>query len=181
MAYGTGPIPFLRTSDIADWEVKREPKQGVSQQVFAAFERKAALKPLDVLVVRDGTYLVGSSALVTEGDVPALFCGGMFRLRVKDKDRLDPHVLLAYLNLPIVRKQMRARQFTRDVIDTLGNLIFEVAIPSPYHENAAAIGERVRGIVTRKSDIKAAITSVVRLMEPEVPRISAGRPGWSMR
>ncbi|MGD0498063.1 MAG: hypothetical protein ABSC23_06470 [Bryobacteraceae bacterium] len=181
MAYGTGTVPFIRTSDIADWEVKREPKQGVSQQVFAKFEKKAALKPLDVLVVRDGTYLVGSSALVTDADVPALFCGGMFRLRVKEKDRLDPHVLLAYLNLPIARKQMRARQFTRDVIDTLGNRILEVTIPSPFHKSAAAIGERVRSIVAEKSEIKAAITSVVRLLEPEVPPISLGRPGWSMR
>jgi len=181
MAYGTGTIPFIRTSDIADWEVKREPKQGVSQAVFAKYERKAALKPLDVLVVRDGTYLVGSSALVTDADVPALFCGGIFRLRVKDKERLDPHVLLAYLNLPIVRKQMRARQFTRDVIDTLGNRILEVTIPSPFHKSAASVGERVRSIVAEKSEIKAAITSVVRLMEPEVPRISVGRPGWSMR
>jgi hypothetical protein len=181
MAYGTGSIPFVRTSDIADWEVKREPKQGISQQVYVHYEKKAGLKPFDVLVVRDGTYLVGSSALVTEGDVPALFCGGMFRLRVKDTDRLDPHVLLAYLNLPIVRKQMRARQFTRDVIDTLGNRIFEVLVPSPFHKTAAAIGERVRRIVIQKSEIKAAISSVVRLMEPEVPRISLGRPGWSMR
>jgi hypothetical protein len=41
-------------------------------------------------------------------DVPALFCGGMFRLRAKDKDRLKAHETLAYLNLPIVRKQIRA-------------------------------------------------------------------------
>ena len=139
------------------------------------------MKPLDLLVVRDGTYLVGSSALVTDADVPALFCGGMFRLRVKDRNRLDPHVLLAYLNLPIVRKQMRARQFTRDVIDTLGNRIFEVKVPSPFARTATNIGARVRGIVVQKIQIKSAITSVVSLMEPKVPRISLGRPGWSMR
>jgi len=98
--------------------------------VYAEYEHKAALKPLDVLVVRDGTYLVVSYGLVTDADVPALFCGGMFRLRSRDNDRFDPHVHLAYLNLPIVRKQVRTRQFTRDVIDTLGKRILEVAIPS---------------------------------------------------
>ena len=40
MAYGTGNIPFIRTSDIADWEVKREPRQGISEKVYAKFEKK---------------------------------------------------------------------------------------------------------------------------------------------
>ena len=76
---------------------------------------------------------------------------------------------------------MRARQFTRDVIDTLGNRIFEVKVPSPFARTATNIGARVRGIVVQKIQIKSAITSVVSLMEPKVPRISLGRPGWSMR
>ena len=40
MAYGTGNIPFIRTSDIADWEVKQEPRQGISEKVYAKFEKK---------------------------------------------------------------------------------------------------------------------------------------------
>lgn len=33
MAYGTGNIPFVRTSDITNWEIKTIPKQGVSEQI----------------------------------------------------------------------------------------------------------------------------------------------------
>ena len=58
MAYGTGAIPFLRTSDIAEWEVSRDSKQSVSEEVFRAYEAKAALEENDVLLVRDGTYLL---------------------------------------------------------------------------------------------------------------------------
>jgi type I restriction enzyme M protein len=38
---------------------------------------------------------------------------------------------VALLNCPIVKRQMRAKQFTRDVIDTLGKRIFEVILPIP--------------------------------------------------
>src|ERR1700694_870810 len=34
MAYGTGTIPFIRTSDISNWEIKTDPKQGVSEAIY---------------------------------------------------------------------------------------------------------------------------------------------------
>jgi type I restriction enzyme M protein len=34
MAYGTGTIPFIRTSDISNWEIKADPKQGVSDTIY---------------------------------------------------------------------------------------------------------------------------------------------------
>jgi type I restriction enzyme M protein len=35
LAYGTGNIPFIRTSDIANWEIKLDPKQGANRQYIA--------------------------------------------------------------------------------------------------------------------------------------------------
>jgi type I restriction enzyme M protein len=32
--YGTGDIPFVRTSDIFNWEIKSAPKQGVAKDVY---------------------------------------------------------------------------------------------------------------------------------------------------
>ena len=61
MAYNTGTIPFLRTSDFANWEVNHNPKQGVSEEIYQDYAARQDVKKNDVLVVRDGTYLVGSS------------------------------------------------------------------------------------------------------------------------
>jgi hypothetical protein len=36
-AYGTGDIPFVRTSDISNWEIKSAPKQGVSQEIYEEY------------------------------------------------------------------------------------------------------------------------------------------------
>jgi hypothetical protein len=181
MAYGTGDIPFVRTTDIADWEVKHDSRQGISEDIYLEYEHAASLKSGDILLVRDGTYLVGSSALVGEDDLPALICGGLYRIRVEDTDRLTPFALLAFLNLPVVRRQMRARQFTRDVIDTLGYRILEVKIPSPLTSEAERLAATVEDVMAKKAELKRDIWSVVKTLEPPVPAVSTGRPGWSMR
>jgi type I restriction enzyme M protein len=131
MAYGTGPVPFIRTSDLSNWELKTDPKQSVSEDLYDQFKDKLDVREEDLFVVRDGTYLVGTSCILTEHDTRILYCGGLYKVRVNKKDQLDPYLLLALLNCPIVKRQMRAKQFTRDVIDTLGKRIFELILPIP--------------------------------------------------
>jgi type I restriction enzyme M protein len=82
-------------------------------------------------MVRDGTYLIGTTAIVTASDVPMLFQSHIYRIRVVKPADLDPWLLLACLNAPIVRRQIRAKQFTQDIIDTLGKRLFEVVLPIP--------------------------------------------------
>lgn len=129
MAYGTGDIPFLRTSDFSDWEIKHDPKQGVSNEIFDQYSIKQDIQPGDILLVRDGTYLVGQSCIITEADSRSLFCGGLIKIRINKPDIIDEWYLLAVLNSFIVKRQMRSKQFTRDVIDTLGTRFTEVKIP----------------------------------------------------
>ena len=73
MAYGTGLIPFVRTSDLSNWEIKAAFKHGVSQAIYEEFESRVDVRAGDILVVRDGTYLIGTTSIVTESDVPMLF------------------------------------------------------------------------------------------------------------
>lgn len=146
MAYGTGSVPFIRTSDFANWEIKHDPKQAVSEQIFEIYRAAQDLKANDILLVRDGTYLVGSSAMVLAEDERSLYCAGLYKLRAHEK--LDPFLLFGLLNSYIVKRQIRAKQFTRDVIDTLGRRLFEVVVPLPKSENvSAAIARRIESVV----------------------------------
>ncbi|MCK6479427.1 MAG: hypothetical protein L6R43_04545 [Planctomycetes bacterium] len=181
MAYGTGDIPFIRTSDLVDWEIRRDVTQGVGEAVYERHKARAAVAENDILLVRDGTYLVGASALAGKHDLPALFCGGIFRLRSLDPERLSPFALLAFLNLPIVRRQMRARQFTRDVIDTLGWRLLEVLVPSPSSRQTRELGEQVAGLMERKARVQKETDEAIAPLEPPTLPILRGRPGWSMR
>jgi hypothetical protein len=181
MNYGTGLIPFVRTSDIADLEIKRDIRHAVSEKVFQQFVIKAGVERGDVLLVRDGTYLVGSSAIVAPGDEPALICGGIFRLRTRNDASVGPFGLLGAVNHPLVRRQMRAKQFTRDVIDTLGDRVREVLLPSPRSMEWKTTELALKRIFETKGTIKDRIRGVIRQIEPPAPPVLAGRPSWSMR
>jgi type I restriction enzyme M protein len=131
MAYGTGRIPFVRTSDLSNWEIKADFKHGISQAIYDELCQKVDVRAGDILMVRDGTYLIGTTAIVTESDLPMLFQSHIYRIRVEDKSVIDPWLLFACLNSPVVRRQIRARQFTQDIIDTLGKRLAEIVVPIP--------------------------------------------------
>ncbi len=153
MAYGTGDIPFIRTSDISNWELKGDPKQNVSEEIYE--KEKQDVRASDIFVVRDGTYLVGTSCILTKKDTKILYCGGLYKLRVEKPDRVDPYLLLALLNAPIVRRQMRSKQFTRDIIDTLGKRLFEVLLPIPKDSDLAAhITRETRSVIDTRAKLR---------------------------
>ena len=153
MAYGTGVIPFIRTSDISNWELKGDPKQGVSEVIYE--DNKQDVQADDIFIVRDGTYLVGVSCILTENDTKILYCGGLYKLRVRQPDKLDPYLLLALLNTPIVRRQMRSKQFTRDIIDTLGKRLFEVVLPLPKDAKLRQrIAEETRKVIETRASLR---------------------------
>ncbi|MEX0618556.1 MAG: hypothetical protein WDZ76_04600 [Pseudohongiellaceae bacterium] len=148
MAYGTGSIPFLRTSDFSNWEIKHDPKQGVSKEIFYEYMKSQDVKVGDILLVRDGTYLIGTSCIVTDADSEMLFCGGLYKIRVIDESVLNPWLLLGLLNSYIVKRQIRTKQFTRDVIDTIGRRLYEVILPIPKDvEVREKMTEQIKKIV----------------------------------
>lgn len=122
--------------------------------MFNSNAGKAGVIPGDVLVVRDGTYLVGSSALVSKEDGEALICVGIYRLRAPENSDLVPEALLLALNLPVVRLQLRSRQFTRDVIDTLGKRLLEIIVPPLTSVRWRSLGARAAVAMDRKTSAK---------------------------
>lgn len=139
LAYGTGTIPFIRTSDIAGWEVKIDPKHCVSQDIYDKISRKQDVKTNDVLMVRDGTYLIGSCAIVTKYDEKIVYQSHLLKFRCEQPDKLDPYLLLASLSSIPVQRQIKAKTFTQDIIDSLGTRYTEVILPIP--KSATARGE----------------------------------------
>ena len=159
MAYGTGSIPFIRSSDLSNIEIRHDPKHGVSPEIWEHFRGSADLRVHDVLFVRDGTYLIGHSAIVMDSDLPSLFAGGLYRFRIIDADRLDPFLWLAALQTDIVRRQIQARRFTRDIIDTIGKRIFDVKIPLPNSREAREqVAARTRAAIERRANLRKMVT-----------------------
>jgi len=167
LAYGGGAIPFIRTSDLGNWELKHDPKQRVSVDVYEAYRSKQSVHANDILVVRDGTYLVGATSFVTESDLPLLISGGIYRVRSQDTEALSPYLLLALLSTTVVRRQMRAKQFTRDVIDTLGQRIHELVLPIPRSMAIRGwVDDRVRHLLQQRSELRRRAEQLGYLIDP---------------
>jgi type I restriction enzyme M protein len=136
LAYGTGDIPFIRTSDISNWEIKADPKHGVDRRIFESLRAKQDVRPYDILMVKDGTYLVGTCAIVTEYDRELVYQSHLYKIRVnRNQHGLDPFLLLAVLSSSVVQRQVKAKQFTQDIIDSLGERISELVLAIPKDES----------------------------------------------
>jgi type I restriction enzyme M protein len=155
MAYGTGTIPFIRTSDLSNWEIKADFKQGVSQEIYDDLKDRIDVRAGDILLVRDGTYLIGTSAIVTESDLPMLFQSHIYRIRSLNSKAINPWLLFAALNTPIVKRQIRAKQFTQDIIDTIGKRLTEIIIPLPKDaKTAARIAAETKDVIESRAKLR---------------------------
>lgn len=159
MAYGTGPIPFIRTSDLSNWELKADPKHGVSEEIYASLKEqypaKFDVRAGDIFIVKDGTYLVGTSAVVSDLDTQILYQSHLFKVRVSKVEVIDPWLLFAAFNSPIVKRQIRARRFTQDIIDTLGGRLVEIQVPVPRDEvKASRIATEIRDAIQERARLR---------------------------
>jgi len=151
LAYGTGTIPFIRTSDISNWELKADPKQSVSDDIYNGLKKKQDVQAGDILMVKDGTYLIGTCAIVSEADKKIIYQSHLYKIRVNENNHgLDSYLLLAILSSTVVQKQIRSKQFTQDIIDSLGERINELVLPIPKSKESR---ERISGLV-KKAVIK---------------------------
>lgn len=128
-AYGTGEIPFVRTSDISNFEISTDPTKAVSEAVYNAFAAQQNLKIGDLLIVVDGRYRIGTSAMLTEHNVQCVVQSHLRIISTLKRDQLDPYELLYALNLPSVKLRMRSLVFIQSTLGTLGNRLLELRIP----------------------------------------------------
>lgn len=129
LAYGTGEIPFVRTSDISSWEIKLDPKHGVSEEIFNQYRYKQDVRPYDIFMVKDGTYLIGTCAIATEYDTKIIYQSHLYKIRVLKPEIISPFLLLAILSSKPVNEQIKSKRFTQDIIDSLGTRIHELLLP----------------------------------------------------
>jgi type I restriction enzyme M protein len=152
LSYGTGDVPFIRTSDLSNWEVKIDAKHNVDETTYAKFRTKQDVRPYDIFMVRDGTYLIGTCAIVMPGEEKILYQSHIYKIRVRpNKHGVTSFLLLAILSSPLVQKQIRAKRFTQDIIDSLGDRIRELTLPIPYDR---AVREEISSIVEKSISMR---------------------------
>ena len=160
-AYGTGRIPFVRTSDISNLEISADPTNGVSEDIYARFASQQRLKPGDILMVVDGRYRIGMTALVTRNNYRCVVQSHFRILDTPSPDKLDTYELLFALNLPSVRMRIRNHVFVQSTLGTLGTRLLELRIPllsgdGPWRTRV----DRFRDIICQRDHLLSEINSV---------------------
>ncbi|NQT11725.1 MAG: N-6 DNA methylase, partial [Planctomycetes bacterium] len=134
-AYGSGEIPFVRTSDIANWEVSLNPTNGVSEEVYEKYRGAQRLQAGDVLLVVDGRYKIGRSAILHEHNCRSVAQSHLRILTATKECPLGPYELLYVLNLPSVLEEMRNLVFIQSTLGSIGKRLGRLLLPIPTKTN----------------------------------------------
>lgn len=153
--YGTGTIPFVRTSDIVNWEIKVDPIKCVAEEVFDKYKKSQDIKEKDILFVSDGTFLIGRVAMVTRLHLKIIIQSHLKKIRTLKPEILDPDYLFYLLNTKIVRKQIDSKTFVQATISTIGDRLGEVVLPITKDiEERKRYADEIRDIINKKTELR---------------------------
>lgn len=153
--YGLGDVPFVRTTDIVNWEIKIDPVKCVPEEIYNKYKRKQNVRSGDILLVNDGTFLIGRSAMVTELDTKIVIQSHIRKIRVLEPTKIDPYLLFYLLNTKIVKNQVDAKTFIQATISTLGNRLNEIILPIPKEKKVKeSLANKTREIIMSKMELR---------------------------
>lgn len=130
-AYGTGNIPFIRTSDIINFEIASDPTNAVSDEIYQQYAEQQNLAVGDILFIADGRYRIGKTAIITENNIKCLIQSHIEILSLTEKAPFTPYELLYSLNMDEVQEQVRSLIFIQSTLGTIGSRIKEIAVKKP--------------------------------------------------
>lgn len=130
-AYGTGIIPFVRTSDIINFEISSDPTKAVSEEIYQQYAAQQDLSVGDILFIADGRYRIGKTAIITEYNIKSLIQSHIEILSLTKSAPFTPYEFLYCLNTDEVQQQVRSFIFIQSTLGTLGNRIQEIAVRIP--------------------------------------------------
>jgi type I restriction enzyme M protein len=77
------------------------------------------------------------------------------KVRVDRNAGVDPWLLFAGLNSPIAKRQIRAKRFTQDIIDSLGNRLREICVPIQKDATERKqISKGIRDAIQRRAELR---------------------------
>jgi len=158
--YGLGNVPFIRTSEINNWEVNLNSHKKTSEEIYNQFKEKQDIEIGDILLVKDGgPNLIGKTAYITELDTKIIIQSHIYQIKVlKNNEDIDPYLLLYLLNLNIVQKQIKAITFVQGTISTIGNRIRDVILPIPSDlSKRKEISKHIKEIIDNKTESRKKI------------------------
>lgn len=160
-AYGTGEIPFVRTSDLSNFEISSDPTKSVGEATYSEYAPQQELRSGDILIVVDGRYRIGTTAMLTDHNYRCVVQSHVRIISIIRKDLVDPHELLFALNLPSVKLRIRSLVFIQSTLGTLGNRLMELRVPLLHCEGPwKARVDKFRDVLQKRADLLAELSDM---------------------
>ncbi len=155
--YGLGNIPFIRTSELFNWEINLDSNKKTSLEVYKQYKDKQNIEKGDIILVKDGgSNHIGKTAFITELDTKIIIQSHIFQIKtLENKQAMDSYLLLYLLNLDIVQKQIQAITFIQGTLATIGNRIMDIILPIPKeYMKRKEISDYIKEIINKKTEIR---------------------------
>ncbi|MDQ2178759.1 N-6 DNA methylase [Marinifilum sp. D714] len=130
-AYGTGVIPFIRTSDLNNLEINYDPTKSVSQDVYTKYAKLQNIKENDILMVADGRYRIGKTSMILNGMTECVVQSHVKIIKVLNAKTFSSFELLYILNQKQIIEQIRSLIFIQSTLGSIGNRLNELLLPIP--------------------------------------------------
>ncbi len=153
---GNGEIPYIRVADVVNWELYRNPTSGVPRHVYEKVKGRkgVTLEAGDVVMVRRGSYQIGSVAMASPYDSEVLLTREFVVLRVMDNDNpygITPFYLLYLLANERTQMQVSRKVFLDTALPNLGDRWRELELPIAKDQaTRSRIAGRVRETIEAK-------------------------------
>lgn len=138
---GRGEIPYIRVSDIVNWEMYRNPVSGIPRNVYEKLTKnKQKPEAEDVVFVRRGSYRIGTVAMASPRDKDVLLTRELLTFRVMKKNNrynITPYYLLTMLSSKLVQDQTKHLVFVDTTLPNIGDRWQYLQIPICMDKNKA--------------------------------------------
>ena len=134
-AYGSGEIPFIRTSDIHNFEISYDPTNCVSEEIYLKYRKQQNLECGDIFMVVDGRYKIGRCAILHDWNRKCVAQSHLRIISLTEQADFSPYALLYGLSFQSVQAEIRRLVFIQSTLGGPGQRVREIRLPDPRHSS----------------------------------------------
>jgi len=152
---GKGDVPYVRADDIVGWELNKSPNTMIPMEVYKKVKgNKFDLKAKDIVFVKEGSYRIGSVALVSPYDLEILLNHHSLVFRVLKEDNeygINAYYLLYLFSHNLTQKQLYNKVMIDTTLPNIGDRWQELYLPvAKDPETREKIKKQVKSLFDRK-------------------------------
>ncbi len=155
---GFGDIPYVRVDDVVNWGVYKNPASMIPESEYNRVKgNKENLQENDIIFVKEGSYRIGSVALLTKYDLDVLVNSHCYVLRVNKQHNdygIDPHYLMYLFSNHMTQKQLYNKIMIDTTLPNIGERWRELLLPiHKCEKKKEQIKKSIKDIFNHKNEI----------------------------